>query len=305
MIQDDDDKNTESQADDAAAAREAAAAAAARGEPTEADKEVDRANALDEARAKAADRTKAEEKAKGKDAEADKGKAKEAAVEEGEAEAAIFVEPTAEDREWAVETYGSQIATAMDKAGINPPAANAYYQEHGKLPESAFAKLQEAGYPRAMVDTYLKGVATTKGEAEAAANEMGVEVTKIAGSKGAWDRMVKWASEGGLSAAEVNDFNAVIDTKNVGAMRVAASALKARFEQANGKLPKVQVSGGNAGKDTEANAQADAGGDVFKDVGEVVAAQRDPRYQSDAVYRKSVEAKVVRSNKFGKAKRPG
>lgn len=296
-------ENQDTQAADAAAAKEAAQAAAARGEQTDADRQVARDQALDEARAKAADAAKVAAQAKAKEEPVKGATAKDkGVVADDAAEAPVFAAPSAEDRTWATETYGPQIATAMDKAGVNPTAANAYWQEHGKLPEKAFEKLEAAGYPRTMVNAYLSGVTATADKAAKAGDEFASEVTKIAGSAKAWDQMTAWASQGGMPAAEITDFNAVIDSKNVGAMRIAAKALKARFEQVNGKLPKVNINGPAGGGDGEGNDEA-ARGDVFKTTVEIVAAQRDVRYQKDPTYRREVEQKVARSNLFGKARR--
>jgi hypothetical protein len=291
---------------DAQLAREAAAAAVQRGQPTEADQQVEREQALDDARAKAAEDAKAAAKAKAPAAPQQQQQQQappKAEGEEGEAEQALYAAPKAEDRQWAVDNYGGPIAAAMDKAGINAPAANAYWQANGKLPESALKKLEEAGYPRPMVNAYLDGVkgAVTKAEDEGKA--LAAEVTTVAGGAQAYKMMTEWASQGGMTQAELQDFNAIIDTKSPAAMRVAVKALRARYEQANGRLPKVTVTGAQASRSGR-SAEADTGSDIFRSAAESIAAVRDPRYQRDPAYRRDVEAKIARSNLHGKARRP-
>jgi hypothetical protein len=151
-------------------------------------------------------------------------------------------------------------------------------------------------------------VSAKRDQAAKAGDEFASEATKAAGGAKAYAAMTEWASKGGMTKAEVEDFNAVIDSKNAGAMRLAVKAMKARYEQANGRLPRVNPGVGSGQQKSmreagEVRQEADAGGDVFESLEQVRAAQRDPRYQKDPAYRQGVERKLVRSNLFGKARR--
>jgi len=290
-------------ADAAQLAKEAAQAASLRGEKTEADLEIERAQKLDAAHAKIADAEKAKQKVEQKPAE-QKVEEKKEEPQEGEAEATLYEAPTAEDRQWALDNYGPGVATAMDKAGINAPAANDYWQEHGKLPESALKKLEDAGYPRAMVNTYLDGVRSAGAKAAEDGKALAKELAGLAGGSANYKRMTEWAAGGGMTAAELQDYNALIASKDASGLRMGVRALRARFEQANGRLPRVQVTGKMARSEASTEREPEGGGDVFRSSQEIIAAQRDPRYQRDAAYRREVEQKVVRSNLHGKARRP-
>ena len=73
-------------------------------------------------------------------------------------------------------------------------------------------------------------------------------------------------------------------------IRIMYEALNARYTKANGPL-----SGGGRKMPGETLASAGAGGG-FRNMRELVHAQKDPRYKTDPVYQRDVLDRLKRSN---------
>ncbi|MTD92886.1 hypothetical protein GIW81_00900 [Hyphomicrobium sp. xq] len=233
---------------------------------------------------------------------------KPAAGEEGD-DLAKAIDTAASDEQlaWAGETYGEAIAGVMKDAGVNAHAANEYFQKNGTLPDATFEKLAAKGYPKSVVQAYIKGVADENAKvAEVALAEQ--EANKktyafdVAGGQELYDQMTAWAASA-YTKDEVADFDKAITSNDPATMRLAAQSLKSRFEAANGKLPARNL-GKATGQQTVAGGKdADTGGDTFATAADMQAAMRDVRYGRDADYTRDVELKVVRSNRFGHVRR--
>ncbi|WJY17671.1 hypothetical protein QQS45_08420 [Alteriqipengyuania flavescens] len=179
------------------------------------------------------------------------------------------IEAPKEGEEAAAETPA--MAAAME-------AASAEWAESGELSEDTFASLEKAGIPRSILDLYLEGV-------KAQTERDVASIHEIAGGKDAYEAATTWAAKA-LKAEEIEAFNAALE--NPAGREGAILGLMQRHARANpseGKL--VQPT------------DSSAGGDVFASRDELVAAQKDPRYQTDPAYRKEVAEKLARSQKAG------
>jgi hypothetical protein len=104
----------------------------------------------------------------------------------------------------------------------------------------------------------------------------------IGGAK-AYNDLISWAGQN-FSQAEISAFDAVVDSGNVSAIKLALAGLKARYTDANGY----------EGKMIQGKAAAPA--DTFKSQAEVVRAMSDPKYDRDPAYRDEVMQKLARSD---------
>lgn len=144
------------------------------------------------------------------------------------------------------------------------------FTEKGSLSEESLAKLEKQGLPRDVVQTYIEGY-QAKAQSDAA------KLLEPVGGAEAWAEVTTWASQS-LSAEEQGDFNKVVTSGNMEAIRLAVSGLKARYDLSNG-VQGQRLGGGNGG----------GGGTVpFKSYAQLVEAQKDPRYQKDPAYRQEV-----------------
>jgi len=129
----------------------------------------------------------------------------------------------------------------------------------------AYAEIQKAAAPTATIT-----------DAEA------LEVVAKVGGKDVYDKALAWAGET-FTAAEANDYDAVIATGNKAAIAFAVEALTQRYKAAEG-FEGDTISGGRA-----------RGPAVkpFRSNAELATAIGDPRYHRDPTYRMDVEARLA------------
>ncbi len=167
--------------------------------------------------------------------------------------------------------------------GVPAESTQRYSQElqkDGKLSDQSYTELAKAGYPKVMVDAYVKGVQAD----QAAAVSQAAEMKKIAGGDDGYAAMVGWAASA-LSQSEIAAFDATVSSGSPDQIKLAVEALHNRYTKAVGTDPKLI--GGRQG--------APVSGDVFESHAQVSQAMRDPRYKSDPAYRAKVAEKLKRS----------
>ena len=109
------------------------------------------------------------------------------------------------------------------------------------------------------------------------------EVKNFAGGDEAYSNMVNWASEN-LDQKSISAFDEIINTGSVDSIKLAVTALKSQYDNANGY-------GGTmlSGKPPTTSK------DVFRSQAELVNAMSDPRYEKDPAYRQDLIEKLDRS----------
>ena len=167
-----------------------------------------------------------------------------------------------------------------DKENTGPDFAkfSEEYANGGALSDDSFAELEQMGYPKAMVETYLAGMQTNQ-EADAST------VMAVAGGEDGYKDLTDWARDN-MAANELEVYNQMVATGTDNA-KMAVEWMMSKREAAGDVEPNL-VSG---------KAQA-ASKDEFRSTAQVVAAMKDPRYVKDAAYTKDVEHKLGRSSVF-------
>lgn len=163
--------------------------------------------------------------------------------------------------------------------GVNFDALLNTYTENGSLSDEQYKQLDEAGFPRTVVDAYIAG-------SEAQADKFADTVMSFVGSKEDFGKMTKFVQAQG--DASVNAFNKVMETADLGTIKMFVGGIKAQMDAKYGTKNPTILGGGTT---------VQAGG--FADQGEMVKAMSDPRYGRDAKYTKSVEKRVAGSKFFG------
>lgn len=177
-------------------------------------------------------------------------------------------EDTDEDAEDADQrfTIGGQDVTAYAKE----------FEEKGELSEESYAALSEMGFPKEVVDAYVKSVS---GEADSLVSEM----VGMVGGDDAYDAMAEWARNN-MKPSELDAYEKAVQSGNRETTRFAVETVWNRYRNAVGDDP--ELVGGEPAR---------AGGETYRSMDEMKKAMRDPRYGKDPVYTKEVEQKVVRS----------
>jgi len=176
-----------------------------------------------------------------------------------------------------------QAATdVIAKAGLKFDDLNAQFAEKGVLEETSYAALAKQGIPKAMVDGFIAGQVAL-GQKVAAATATAAHTA--AGGADKYAEAVAWAAKGGFEKPAILAFNKAIETNDPAMVTMAVQGLTAAFTKAGGSEPSnitATTKGGGAG--------------VYATNAQVVKDMSDPRYETDAVFRDRVVAKIARSN---------
>ena len=152
------------------------------------------------------------------------------------------------------------------------------YQATGTLSPESINKLEQAGYPKAMVDAYIAGL-------EAQANKFVVTVKGYADGK--WDNIVELVKTQGQEA--IDGFNATLNTGNLSQIKLMINGLLAQHKTQFGTSNPLVT-----GMPTATTSQSG-----FTSKQEMVTAMADKRYGRDMSYTREVQTKVKMSNIFG------
>lgn len=164
----------------------------------------------------------------------------------------------------------------LTSKGFDYDALSAEYAEHGDLkPETYEALSAKAGIPKEMVEQHIAGL-------KALAVQQETEVFNEVGGKDNFERMKGWAAES-LSEQQKQAFNEAVNSDSIPRMKQAMLALKAAYEQANGRAPKLM----------KGTSNATPGIQPFRSRAEMQQAMSDPRYGTDAAYRQDVVARMA------------
>ena len=109
-------------------------------------------------------------------------------------------------------------------------------------------------------------------------------VKNSVGGEAEYGKIVTWAKEN-MPDADSKAFDDLVSTGNVGAIRLAAQGLQAKYNDANGN--EGRMLSGKSPKTSE---------DTFRSQAELVKAMSDPRYEDDPAYRQDVIEKLDRSD---------
>lgn len=161
------------------------------------------------------------------------------------------------------------------------------FAKDGKLSDATYEKLaKEHNLSRELVDDYI---ANRQAKVQADATSIEREVSKVFDSVGGqetYTEMAAWARES-LPADEIEAFNRTLDAGDLGQIKLAVAGLHQKFTAENGRQGS-RFRGAKGGSNLT----------PFKNTDEVTAAMSDPRYRTDADYRKEVEQRLAASNVF-------
>lgn len=183
-----------------------------------------------------------------------------------------------EEVETTGEETASDVAELLDNKGLDFDVFQQEYNENGQLSDDAYAALDEAGFPRSVVDTWIQGQ-------DALASQVTGEMYNIVGGQEDYNNMVSWAADT-LPESEIDAFNATMTSQNPDMIRLAIQGLNARYRsEAEPSLLQGGTGTVSSGGRFESNA-------------ELTAAMSDPRYSKDPAYRQQVADKLARSSLF-------
>ena len=175
------------------------------------------------------------------------------------------------------EVEQSEAATLINEA-------SAAYAETGEVSAEMmeqFASMSSQDLVNAYVE--MQGQLPTASSADLSESDVNTIKNSVGGDE-SYTNLMSWAGEN-LDPADVEAFDALVDTGNARSIRLAAAGLKAQYEAMNG-FEGEMITG-------RAPVQE---ADVFRSQAEVVEAMSDPRYDRDPAYRQDVFNKLDRSS---------
>jgi len=182
--------------------------------------------------------------------------------------------------------YGEQLGNIFKDSEIDPWSMNQHFHDNnGTLSDDMYEQLEGAGLARQTIDSYLDGLRASAGYANEDLTTRQIDsVRDSVGGKSEYDKIVGWAGQN-LSKEDIESFDNLVSTGNVGAIKLAVNGLKSQYEAANGYEGRMYT-----GKAPQTSS------DVFRSQQELVAAMSDPRYDEDPAYRQDVIEKLDRSD---------
>ena len=194
-------------------------------------------------------------------------------------------EPKAEESDFnAEELYGEGLASVLEEVGIDAEDITQRFTESGNINEDDYSKLNEAGFSKQVVDTYLDGLRGASANTEDISTAAATEIKNSVGGEEAYNELVQWSSNN-LPEETIKSFNELLNTASVPVIKIAVAGLKAQMNQAQGYEP--DLIGGRSPRSDK---------NPFQTPAEVTAAMNDPRYGKDAAYTQSVYARLENSD---------
>ena len=183
-----------------------------------------------------------------------------------------------EDTIKATKESVEEATKTLSEKGIDYGALTTEYEEKGALSEDTYKKLADAGYPKAVVDTYIRGIE--------AANEAFVNsVYTVAGGKDEYDKLSNYIQSKGKNAIE--GFNDALMNGSLSTVKMLINGFKAEMTLRNG-TQKASVLGSGS----------PAGTSGFANEADMDKAMDDPRYGVDEEYTKQVTKRLSKSKFF-------
>ena len=161
------------------------------------------------------------------------------------------------------------------------------FEKDGKLSEESYKELEENGFSRELVDTYIRGVQAAADEAGALAKEHVDAIIAEVGGLEKFEAVMKWA-DGKLSQEEKDAYNKAATGKDPVVARLVVQGLVSRYEREYGHAPTL-LKGGRTSTSSSPSTEG------FPDRTSMIKAMKDPRYGNDPEYTRSVESRVLRS----------
>ena len=183
-------------------------------------------------------------------------------------------------------TNKEEDSEVFEVGGVDVSDIAKEYEETVALSEESYKELSDNGFPKEVVDAYLRGLEQSSSDAgELARSEVEKIITEVGGLD-KYERVMAWAAEK-LSQEEQDAYDKAVSANNPTMARLVVQGLMSRYEREYGVQPNL-VTGGRA---NEARVE----GTSFASRSDMIQAMSDKRYGTDPDYTREVEAKVIRS----------
>lgn len=163
----------------------------------------------------------------------------------------------------------------LTSKGVDFKAIEDEYLQNGALSNETQQQLEQAGYPKEIIDNYIRNV-------EREANAFVSTVKGFVGGEQDWDTFVSFVQSQGDNAITL--MNDAINTGNLAIVEATVGHLKTQMVNAYGTNNPTLMSGGSATGSVQ---------EGFASSYEMQQAMSDVRYGRDRAYTQMVEQKVI------------
>jgi hypothetical protein len=164
----------------------------------------------------------------------------------------------------------SEVAELLDSKGLDFSVFQEEYSETGTLSDDAYTALNEAGFSKPLVDSWIAGQDA---------------MYSLAGGEEQYSQMVQWASDN-LPESEIDAFNATMNTQDANMISLAVQGMVSRYRS---EAEPTLIQGSN---------NSEPSGGKFESTAQMTTAMRDPRYATDPAYRQEVANRLAKSSLF-------
>ena len=194
-----------------------------------------------------------------------------------------------EDEQTAFDTQverDNEIKNDLAKHNIDFDALGEEYQKNGELSKESIDKLEKAGYPKAMVDDYIRALLTPYLDGLQATTEKFVNrIYSMAGGKENYEKIIGFIKTQPESV--INAYNATITQGNLNQIELALNGIKAQMKTAYGTSNPTLMGGA-----------ATSTADGYTSMEQMTKDMADPRYQVDPKFTRSVMMKIKNATIF-------
>jgi hypothetical protein len=158
-------------------------------------------------------------------------------------------------------------------AGLNMDVLSNEYAENGSLSEKSIKSLEKIGISKDIVDSYIQGQ-------QALSQQIETDIKAVVGGPQDYSNMMTWAKDS-LAENEIAAYNRIVNGRDIDAIKVAVSGLKARMDKT--QEPNLVRGKGSLGNEN------------YESWAQVTSAMADPRYKKDTAYQAEVKNKLKNS----------
>lgn len=168
------------------------------------------------------------------------------------------------------------VANIVESAGLQMDNLRQQIMDNKKLDDASVNALVKAGIPKELLSEYVDSVVF-----RLEANTQ--KAMSYAGGDDGWNSIHDWAATN-LNDAEKQRYNAMLSSTNESDWRVAIDTLKTKMA--------ASVPGGREGKLFAADRSGGGAIQGYRSRAEQIADMQDPRYRTDAAFRRKVASKI-------------
>lgn len=173
------------------------------------------------------------------------------------------------------EIYGEGLANVLNEAGIDTQEITNVFEDTGDIREDDYTKLEQAGFSRQIIETYLNGLRGGTAVTDEIQQSQLDDIKSVVGGDEGYNKLRDWTQKN-IPDDSLKAFDKILDTQDPTMIKIAVEGFAAKMRQAEGYEPNL------------INGRSPQGVTPFKTSKEIETAMGDPRYGKDEAYTLSV-----------------